>query len=141
MDWKEYEEGRKHSIYQGPDLFNNRMEGLSSRGYNTDDFLDFLVEDIIRAVQEDEYEATQSLLTIFQTEIEPDAIIEIAKEFMTPQDIYEKGLEGGMNIEEDEDFEGLGYAKFLSIEYPDAEDGKTPRSRPWQSKRGDDRFK
>jgi len=141
MDWKEYEEGRKHSIYGGPDLFNNRMEGLSSRGYNTDDFLDFLVEDIIRAVQEDEYEATQKLLTIFQTEIEPDAIIEIAKEFMTPQDIYEKGLEHGMNIEEDEEFEGLGYAKFLSIEYPDAEDGKTPRSRPWQSKRGDERFK
>ena len=140
MDWKDYEEGRKDSIYQGPDKFNKRMEGLSSLGYS-EELLDFIVEDIIRAVQEDEYEATQSLLTIFQTELEPNAIIEIAKEFMTPRDIYEKGLDDGMNIEEDEDFEGLGYAKFLSIEYPDAEDGKTPRSRPWQSKRGDERFK
>lgn len=141
MNWKEYEEQRKASIYQTSDKFNERMEGLSSRGYNTDYFIDFLVEDIIRAVQEDEYEATQSLKTIFETELEPDAIIEIAKEFMTPQDIYEKGLDDGMNIEEDDDFYGLGYAKFLSIEYPDAQDGKTPRSRPWQSKRGDERFK
>ena len=141
MDWKEYEEQRKASIYQTSDKFNERMEGLSSRGYNTDYFIDFLVEDIIRAVFDDEVDANTRLLTIFQTEIEPDAIIEIAKEFSDPRDIYEKGMMEGEAIEDDEDFEGLGYAKFLSIEYPDDLDGKTPRSRFWQSKPPDERFK
>lgn len=141
MDWKEYEQRRKASIYERGDKFNQRMQGLSSLGYDNDELIELVVEDIIRAVYDDEVDANSRLLTIFQTEIEPDAIIEIAKEFSDPRDIYEKGMMEGEAIEDDEDFEGLGYAKFLSIEYPDDLDGKTPRSRFWQSKPPDERFK